>query len=213
MSSARILHCENFGPRCKNRGRRTPYISEGATPAAPAIDRMATVGKVKGRSLDQSVPAGLTLSIPVSTNGSDAAEQPADEYFSRRVTTRRYALRPAMVRTLVPPNLPGHYVLFGADGVWYVGRSDTCLRRRLLRHAYRRRALYFQFDVHTCVVNAWIAECSYFHAFRDRLDNVIHPGPPVLSDLRCPFCRSNWAPRLFSVSIASRQHAMCHAQH
>lgn len=101
-----------------------------------------------------------------------------------------------MVRTLIPPGLPGHYVLFDARRIRYAGRSDSCVRTRVLRHAYRRRAVFFQYDVHTCVSNAWMAECGYFHAFRDDLDNLIHPAAPTAGLMRCPFCRANWSPRL-----------------
>ncbi|MFC4998546.1 hypothetical protein ACFPIJ_11955 [Dactylosporangium cerinum] len=67
-----------------------------------------------------------------------------------------------------------------------------------MQHSYRRQAAYFQFDVHTCVANAWLAECAYFHALRGHVDNIIHPGAPDQSGMRCPFCRPGWRPRLFA---------------
>ncbi|WP_308313242.1 GIY-YIG nuclease family protein [Streptomyces sp. CBG30] len=53
------------------------------------------------------------------------------------------------MRSLIPPQRIGTYVLYGED--WsrqYVGRSDTDVRRRLLRHCSDRRADYFTYDVH-----------------------------------------------------------------
>lgn len=50
---------------------------------------------------------------------------------------RLYRLSPWLIRALIPVGYIGTYKLFrlGETEPIYVGRSDTCLRNRLLRHA------------------------------------------------------------------------------
>jgi hypothetical protein len=110
---------------------------------------------------------------------------------------RMYRLTPWLVRALVPAQRVGSYLLYSPAEPSYVGRSDVCLRRRLLRHAYDRRAEYFAFDTHWSQVHAYTMECAVFHALRPQLSNLIHPDAPNHLEIHCPFCRDQWAlPRL-----------------
>jgi hypothetical protein len=108
------------------------------------------------------------------------------------LTRRLYRLQPWMVRALIPARCMGSYVLYDRATPLYVGRSDTCLQRRLLRHAYRRRAPYFTFDIHQSEMHAYTVECAIFHALRPQLSNLIHPAVPDDTAAHCPFCRADW---------------------
>lgn len=102
---------------------------------------------------------------------------------------RLHRLRPWLVRALIPEGLTGTYVLFKDGEAEYIGRSDSCLRRRLLVHAYRRRAHYFRYEVHNHAVDSFGMECALFHAPPGaRLSNRLHPASPQGSAARCPFC-------------------------
>lgn len=104
---------------------------------------------------------------------------------------RRYRLTPWMVRALIPPNYIGTYRLFqGGLNVAepsYVGRSDTCLRRRLEMHARGQRAAYFDYDIHHTAEQAYVVECAAYHAY-PTATNLIHPARPISAVMVCPFC-------------------------
>lgn len=102
---------------------------------------------------------------------------------------RLMRLRPWLVRAAVPAGLRGTYVLHRDDAQpFYVGRSDTDLRRRLLQHCAAGLADYFTYDVHLTAQVAFDVECSLFHALSGPLANVIHPDAPDGSGARCAFC-------------------------
>jgi hypothetical protein len=101
---------------------------------------------------------------------------------------RLLQLRPWLVRAVVPAGLLGTYVLHRDVEPYYVGRSDTDLRRRLLQHCEAGLANYFSYDVHRSPQTAFDVECSLFHALAGVLANAIHPGAPDRSGARCPFC-------------------------
>lgn len=106
---------------------------------------------------------------------------------------RLYRLAPWVIRVLIPSTIVGTYVLYASDGTpIYVGRSDTCLRRRLVTHAVLRRAKYFDYQVRWTPERAYIAECAAFHAFAGLLTNAIHPASPSGCSVRCPFCRTTF---------------------
>ncbi|QES42906.1 hypothetical protein DEJ49_19650 [Streptomyces venezuelae] len=98
-------------------------------------------------------------------------------------------LSPSLVRTLIPPQRIGTYVLYSEDGhPTYVGRSDTDIRRRLLRHCSDRRADYFTYDVHHSAASAYMVECALFHLLTPDASNRIHPARPEGHPIPCTFC-------------------------
>ncbi|MDW4909425.1 hypothetical protein RB628_29810 [Streptomyces sp. ADMS] len=83
-------------------------------------------------------------------------------------------------------------MLYSAKGhPQYVGRSDTDVRRRLLRHCSDRRGDYFTYDVHNTPANAFDMECALFHLLSPNLSNRIHPDRPDLLEASCVFCLPN----------------------
>jgi len=107
----------------------------------------------------------------------------------RVATERLYRLRPWLIRGLIPEGHPGSYVLFRGGSPVYTGRSDECLRRRLLAHAYSRRGQFFAFEVHGRAIDAFTRECALYHAFpTGLLENQIHPATPIGERAICPFC-------------------------
>lgn len=109
------------------------------------------------------------------------------------VEIRLYRLTPWLVRALIPARRSGSYVLYRASRPSYVGRSDACLRSRLILHAYAHRGEFFSFQTHHSVVHGFTVECAIYHVLRRQLTNLIHPDSPDNLALRCPFCRSGWA--------------------
>ncbi|TJY69469.1 GIY-YIG nuclease family protein [Arthrobacter sp. CAU 1506] len=101
---------------------------------------------------------------------------------------RRYALRPWLIRALIPEGVIGAYVLWSRGTPAYVGRSDTSLRRRLLEHSQNRPHAYFTYDVVFSAHNAYAMECCLFHALADQTSNLIHPQRPSIHEPPCPFC-------------------------
>lgn len=104
---------------------------------------------------------------------------------------RLLRLRPWLVRSLIPRQQVGTYLLYAATGApSYVGRSDTDLRQRLLRHCTDRRGVYFTFDVHNSPLNAFEMECALFHLLGPSVTNRIHPDHPAYQPARCSYCRT-----------------------
>lgn len=105
---------------------------------------------------------------------------------------RLYRLSPWLIRALIPPCCVGAYQLFQIQQAFvelmYIGRSDTCLRQRLIYHAYQKKAVFFDFDVVLSPEKAFLVESALFHTARSQLTNVIHPARPRWSTLQCPFC-------------------------
>lgn len=101
-------------------------------------------------------------------------------------------LLPEVVKQVVVPACPGAYALghAGPDGflVGYVGRSDTCLRSRLLSHNYLWHFEYFLFRYAANSEAAFHLECEFWHAYRKQLCNVIHPAVPTGSNASCRYC-------------------------
>jgi hypothetical protein len=104
------------------------------------------------------------------------------------VTPRRYALRPSLIRALIPEHVLGTYVLWSPSAPVYVGRSDTSLRRRLLEHARTWPDIYFTYDVAFSAEDAYTLECSLFHALGEHTSNVDHPQRADTDHPPCPFC-------------------------
>lgn len=101
---------------------------------------------------------------------------------------RRYRLDQWLVRVLVPPHVLGVYVLWNPVEPFYVGRSDTSLRRRLLEHAGDYRSTYFTYDVSNTADEAFDKECSLYHALSGSTVNRYHPHRPDAGHPGCTFC-------------------------
>ncbi|MBU0460320.1 MAG: hypothetical protein KJ771_05950 [Nanoarchaeota archaeon] len=90
-----------------------------------------------------------------------------------------YVLRPEIIRKEVKKNHPGVYTLgkFEKDEFYvkYVGRSETCLRRRLLEHAKKSVSKFFNFkqfsDKNSAIRNEMVDFFTY-----NGLDNKIRPS-------------------------------------
>lgn len=109
--------------------------------------------------------------------------------------TTAYLMLPAVIRRSVEPDRPGAYMLgeieHGQFSVRYVGRSDSCLRTRLLNHNYLYEFSYFVFRYASSPKEAFLIECKWWHdhhAKRGVLLNKIHPGAPAGQSLSCPYC-------------------------
>ena len=73
--------------------------------------------------------------------------------------------------------------------VRYIGRSLTCLQRRLARHVSNGAYDAFVFRLYDDVEEVWRAECREYHLFMPGLDNKEHPNSPNHHHLDCPYCR------------------------
>ena len=104
------------------------------------------------------------------------------------MTRRRYQLRPWLIRALIPVGVVGTYILWSPTAPVYIGRSDTCLRRRLTEHAANWPEIFFTYDVAISIEDAYAMECSLFHALADHTTNIDHPTRAGSGDLGCPFC-------------------------
>lgn len=110
--------------------------------------------------------------------------------------TRLYKLTPWLVKMLIPKGYKGSYVLYFKKHEivepFYVGRSDTDLRRRLLSHPYLETADYFEYFVFDSCEKAYLSETALYHNFEFSLLNEIHPAMPAHSFLKCPFCNESF---------------------
>ncbi len=107
---------------------------------------------------------------------------------------RFYPFTPSWVRQAVPIHAVGVYLLAkyeeGSLASGYVGRSDTCLRRRLVYHNLLGRFDYFTFKIATNAEQAFVEEAGWWHLLRneDFLLNSIHPSVPKYGEMICPYC-------------------------
>lgn len=115
------------------------------------------------------------------------------------VSTRAWLFVPMLVRLVVPPRRPGVYLLGGLDPVdgtfspFYVGRSDTDVRKRVACHEHSARFTHFRVRLSTSPTEAYNLECHCWHALRDggRLINQHHPDVPVWAQCHCPYCSAS----------------------
>lgn len=105
------------------------------------------------------------------------------------MTERLLRLRPWLIRVLIPPHKIGTYVLYTEQGeLCYIGRSDTDIQRRLIRHCTDRRGAYFTYDIHHTATSAFDVECALFHIHAEKLSNQLHPDRPNFHPVTCAFC-------------------------
>ena len=97
---------------------------------------------------------------------------------------------PQWIRVLVPSGHPGAYLLLRHHTPFYVGRSDSCLRRRLCGHEKLAEASHLVWEpcrdpLHAYYLEAfWYDQLSHLPSVR----NLIHPARPDGNDAPCPFC-------------------------
>lgn len=96
---------------------------------------------------------------------------------------------PAWVRAMLAPRLKGAYVLIRDGHPCYVGRSDSCLLRRLVAHEHRRRSSHVIWTLRQDAIHAYLAECHWYHRLgaSGGLINERHPASPR-PGVSCPFC-------------------------
>lgn len=115
---------------------------------------------------------------------------------------------PRYIRRYVPGGKPGTYALGALRNnefaIGYVGRSDCCVRSRLLSHELLGEFDVFAIDIARDSVQAFTRECELWHRVLDlggRLANRIHPAIPRGQDHHCPYCNFALGMRTYSDSI------------
>lgn len=125
-------------------------------------------------------------------------------------TADRFATpaQPQWIRPFIPAGIVGVYMLLAGDEPIYIGRSDTCLRTRLVGHEHLDAASHLVWKTCGSPRHAYHLE-SYWY---DRLQagsgllNRVHPARPSGSEEPCPFCEihnastdvSDWMPPMNS---------------
>ncbi|MFE5591174.1 hypothetical protein [Streptomyces sp. NPDC056549] len=109
--------------------------------------------------------------------------------------TRAVRFTRSVVRTQIEPGTVGAYLLLGhVRGTirpLYVGRSDTCLHRRLYHHPLQGIATHFIVTPTRNPDQAYATEAHWYHrhlSVGHPLLNRIHPASPARAARRCPFC-------------------------
>ncbi len=130
--------------------------------------------------------------------------------------TTRVALRltRSVVNMQIPTGTIGAYLLmeYDQDGArpLYVGRSDTCLRRRLCRHPLRGRATHFVVTPARNSHQAYAMESYWYHEYQAAgraVRNQIHPASPAGTGRRCPFCPEDAIKRALSRALPQPRHS------
>ena len=92
--------------------------------------------------------------------------------------------------SMIPQGIVGAYMMFSDDRPFYVGRSDSCLRGRLLGHPLLKAATHVIWEVCPTARRAFHMEAYWY----DRLSpsgtliNKVHPARPCGDARPCPFC-------------------------
>lgn len=86
----------------------------------------------------------------------------------------------------------GHFSATGSFVVRYIGRSDTCLKRRLSQHAAKGKYEAYVFRPSEQIKESFDIECREWHLLKsiDQLDNIIHPDSPTRLPYKCNYCKS-----------------------
>jgi hypothetical protein len=100
-----------------------------------------------------------------------------------------FLAKAALIRLFVPEGAVGVYMLLNNKIPFYVGRSDTCSRTRLLSHPLLTAATHIAWEPCRDQLQAFRMEAAWFHAFEpSKLLNQIHPARPSGNFENCPFC-------------------------
>ena len=113
---------------------------------------------------------------------------------------------------LLPAGVVGAYLLLADTEPIYAGRSDNCLRSRLLRHPLAKQASHVLWEACRTAYHAYCMEAFWFHKLRSRpqFRNRLHPARPAsLTSVSCPFCAfeadSNFAHSINARRVEKRQ--------
>lgn len=97
---------------------------------------------------------------------------------------------PALIRAFIPVGTVGTYLLLQGEQPIYVGRSDHCLRTRLVNHELASEASHVTFSPCRTAHDAFSIEADWYHRLADMegARNAIHPARPAGSRVPCPSC-------------------------
>lgn len=100
-----------------------------------------------------------------------------------------FAATATFIRLFVPERAIGVYMLLSDTIPFYVGRSDTCSRTRLLNHPLLAATTHIAWEPCRDQLQAFRMEAAWFHTFEpSKLLNQIHPARPSGNFENCPFC-------------------------
>lgn len=107
-----------------------------------------------------------------------------------------YVLDRKSVTTHIPAKKLGTYQLGEIDDqqniIWsYAGRSTTCVQRRLLKHASKKKYKLFRVQYWNSVEETFDHECLMFHLYRDIITNKKHPDAPRGLPYACKYCHEH----------------------
>lgn len=111
---------------------------------------------------------------------------------------------PAWIQALVPPRVSGAYLLLTAHAPIYIGRSDVCLRSRLLSHELLDKSSHVIWE--PCEPRiGFELESFWFHKLRRTTGvlNRFHPAPPRGQTISCPYCNALRLPNRNAVPAES----------
>jgi biotin carboxylase len=103
-----------------------------------------------------------------------------------------YNLNKATVEKIIENDKIGNYALGrkndkGGITVEYVGRSDSCIKKRLLKWVTESDSPSFKYSYAESIKEAFEKECKNYHNFNPT-DNNIHPDKPDGKNYKCPVC-------------------------
>jgi hypothetical protein len=96
----------------------------------------------------------------------------------------------AWIRSMIPEKVVGAYVLLRDGQPFYVGRSDSCLLSRLVRHELLGHASHLTWEICRDPVRAFFCEAFLYDSSRELSGflNCVHPARPARYQGNCPFC-------------------------
>jgi hypothetical protein len=99
---------------------------------------------------------------------------------------------------LIPPHTIGTYLLLRGGSPIYIGRSDCCLRSRLVSHERLGSAEHVVWEIYTSAMAAFYSEAAWFHRLvtSKYCLNQIHPAAPLGGAATCPLCEPGAAEAL-----------------
>jgi len=108
-----------------------------------------------------------------------------------------FRFTPETIRLHIPGQVVGSYLLLAHRHPVYIGRSDTCLRRRLETHPLLGTATHVTWEAASSPDRAFLSEAFWYHELqRDHeVLNLVHPARPAGSDRSCPYCSPGQAER------------------
>jgi len=100
-----------------------------------------------------------------------------------------FAATASFIRLFVPKRAIGVYMLFSNKIPFYIGRSDTCSRTRLLNHPLLAITTHIAWKPCRDQLQGFRMEAAWFHASDpSQLLNQIYPARPSGNLEICPFC-------------------------